>query len=154
MVMRIRFLIRKHKNSCHGSCTDLCSWDMRGMPTSWLVILIQVQYEEHWEMNLKVFALAGFLVFIESFSLGIGDISNQHERISRKPCDTNQLARLMNHLVHLQLSHDIELLRHILRLCNHLWAHHCVRGAVRARTQRKNLEIQASMNSSLTPFHK
>ena len=41
---------------------------------------------------------------------GHADISHKHEGSSRKPCDPSKLARLMDRLICLQLSPDVELL--------------------------------------------
>ncbi|XP_062207072.1 sugar transporter ERD6-like 5 isoform X3 [Phragmites australis] len=63
----------------------------------------------------------------------VRDLPHKHERISRKPCDPSKLARLVDRLLHIQLPPDVELLRHILRLCKRLWAHSFICGAVSAR---------------------
>nr|CAB3476681.1 unnamed protein product [Digitaria exilis] len=129
-----------------------------------LVGLSFLSKEEHWERNLNVFALAGLLVFIGSFSLGMGGIPwvimSEIFPINMKG-SAGSLVTLVNWLGSWIISYAFNFLM--------IWSSYgtffifatiCgltvvfVERLVPETKGRTLEEIQASMNSSLTPFHK
>ncbi|XP_044446522.1 sugar transporter ERD6-like 5 isoform X2 [Triticum aestivum] len=101
-----------------------------------LVGLSFLSKEHHWAKDLNVaLALTGILwVFLTGYgrnSMGynVRDLPHTHERVSRKPGDLGELARLMDRLVCLQLPPAVELLRYIFHVREHLRSDCCICGA-------------------------
>ncbi|WVZ71825.1 hypothetical protein U9M48_020360 [Paspalum notatum var. saurae] len=129
-----------------------------------LVGLSFLSKEQHWERDFNVFALAGLLVFIGSFSLGMGGIPwvimSEIFPINMKG-SAGSLVTLVSWLGSWVVSYAFNFLL--------IWSSYgtffifatiCgltvvfVEQLVPETKGRTLEEIQASMNSSLTPFHK
>ncbi|CAO2185159.1 unnamed protein product [Urochloa humidicola] len=129
-----------------------------------LVGLSFLSKEQHWEMDLNVFALAGLLVFIGSFSLGMGGIPwvimSEIFPINMKG-SAGSLVTLVNWLSSWIVSYAFNFLL-IWSTYGSFFVFASICGLTVVFVERlvpetkgRTLEeIQASMNSSLTPFHK
>ncbi|ONM30920.1 sugar transporter ERD6-like 5-like isoform X1 [Zea mays] len=129
-----------------------------------LVGLSFLSKEQHWERDLNVLALAGLLVFIGSFSLGMGGIPwvimSEIFPINMKG-SAGSLVTLVSWLGSWIVSYAFNFLLIwssygtffiFAAICGLtvVFVHRLV-----PETKGRTLEeIQASMNSSLTPFHK
>ncbi|OQU86600.1 hypothetical protein SORBI_3003G111000 [Sorghum bicolor] len=129
-----------------------------------LVGLSFLSKEQHWERDLNVLALAGLVVFIGSFSLGMGGIPwvimSEIFPINMKG-SAGSLVTLVSWLGSWVVSYAFNFLLIwssygtffiFATICGFtvVFVHRLV-----PETKGRTLEeIQASMNSSLTPFHK
>ncbi|PVH39104.1 hypothetical protein PAHAL_5G434700 [Panicum hallii] len=129
-----------------------------------LVALSFLSKEQHWERDLNVFALAGLLVFIGSFSLGMGGIPwvimSEIFPINMKG-SAGSLVTLINWLGSWIVSYAFNFLMMWSTYGTFfIFASICgitvvfVERLVPETKGRTLEEIQASMSSSLTPFHK
>ncbi|KAK8671061.1 hypothetical protein V6N13_037670 [Hibiscus sabdariffa] len=82
-----------------------------------------------------ILAVAGVLIYIGSFSLGMGA---GPWVIMSEPGGPGELVRCLDNLLHIQFSHGLEHLWHVLHLLGILSNDHPVRSKVCPRNQREN----------------
>ncbi|KAJ6821432.1 sugar transporter ERD6-like 5 [Iris pallida] len=102
-----------------------------------VTISFLLQFSSHASLKTSL-ALAGILVYMGSFSLGMGaipwiimseaNISYKHEGRCRKSCHLDELVWCLVNIIHIQFSHVLESIRHVLCIHVHLRPLCCVCG--------------------------